>query len=113
VEVAHVFSPVTGRITAINAELGQRVKKGQALAVIDSPDLDLALSNLQKADADLLNQSGHELRLFDLRGSQPSLAVRARLGLCSVTFTAATAGGREQAKAGQRDHTIHVAKADQ
>src|SRR5262245_61106272 len=37
--VSHVFSPVTGRVTAIQAELGQRVQKGQALAVIDSPDL--------------------------------------------------------------------------
>jgi cobalt-zinc-cadmium efflux system membrane fusion protein len=53
-EVAHVFSPVTGRVTAINAELGQRLKKGDSLAVIESPDLDLALANLQKADADLV-----------------------------------------------------------
>jgi cobalt-zinc-cadmium efflux system membrane fusion protein len=53
-EVAHVFSPVTGRVTAINAELGQRVKKGDSLAVIESPDLDLALANLQKADADVV-----------------------------------------------------------
>jgi cobalt-zinc-cadmium efflux system membrane fusion protein len=53
-EVAHVFSPVTGRVTAINAALGQRVKKGDSLAVIESPDLDLALANVQKADADVV-----------------------------------------------------------
>ena len=53
-EVAHVFSPVTGRVTAINAALGQRVKKGDSLAVIESPDLDLALANVQKADADMV-----------------------------------------------------------
>jgi membrane fusion protein, heavy metal efflux system len=53
-EVAHVFSPVTGRVTSITAALGQRVKKGDSLAVIESPDLDLALANLQKADADLV-----------------------------------------------------------
>jgi cobalt-zinc-cadmium efflux system membrane fusion protein len=52
-EVAHVFSPVTGRVTVINAGLGQRVKKGDSLAIIESPDLDLALANQQKADADL------------------------------------------------------------
>ena len=53
-EVAHVFSPVTGRVTSITAGLGQRVKKGDSLAVIESPDLDLALANLQKADADMV-----------------------------------------------------------
>lgn len=52
--VAHVFSPVTGRITKISAELGQRVKKGQALAVIDSPDLGMASADLAKAYADVV-----------------------------------------------------------
>ncbi|HSY42056.1 MAG TPA: hypothetical protein VLA79_21120 [Polyangia bacterium] len=32
--VAHVFSPVTGRITKILAQPGQRVKKGEKLCVI-------------------------------------------------------------------------------
>jgi cobalt-zinc-cadmium efflux system membrane fusion protein len=52
--VAHVFSPVTGRITKIEAQPGQRVKKGQALAVIQSPDLGSAISDLAKAQAGLL-----------------------------------------------------------
>ncbi len=53
-EIAHVFSPVSGRVTSIKAALGQRVKKGDPLAIIDSPDLGLALANLEKADADLV-----------------------------------------------------------
>jgi cobalt-zinc-cadmium efflux system membrane fusion protein len=65
-EVAHVFSPVTGRITAINAELGQRVKKGDALAVIESPDLDLALANVQKAEADMVAAKHNFDRQTDL-----------------------------------------------
>jgi len=52
--VSHVFSPVTGRITKIEAQLGEKVKKGQTLAIIDSPDLGLAGADLAKADADLL-----------------------------------------------------------
>jgi cobalt-zinc-cadmium efflux system membrane fusion protein len=52
--VEHVFSPVTGRVVKIEAQLGQRVKKGQALAVIDSPDLGLASADMQKAEADLI-----------------------------------------------------------
>src|SRR6478735_945256 len=37
--VAHVVSPVNGRITRIDAALGERVKKGSPLAAIDSPDV--------------------------------------------------------------------------
>ena len=52
--VAHIYSPVTGRVMRIDANLGQRVKKGQSLAVIQSPDIGLASSDLGKADADLI-----------------------------------------------------------
>ncbi|MBI3785628.1 MAG: efflux RND transporter periplasmic adaptor subunit [Deltaproteobacteria bacterium] len=51
--VSHVFSPVTGRVTRIVAQLGQRVAVGDALAVISSPDLGNAFSDLVKAEADL------------------------------------------------------------
>ena len=52
--VAHVFSPVTGRITKILAQPGERVKKEQALCVLQSPDLGSAVSDLAKAQATLL-----------------------------------------------------------
>jgi cobalt-zinc-cadmium efflux system membrane fusion protein len=52
--VAHVLSPVTGRVTRIDARLGERVKKGQALCVIESPDVGAASSDLEKAHADLV-----------------------------------------------------------
>ncbi len=51
--VAHVFSPVTGRITKILAQPGQRVKKSQPLCVIQSPDLGSAISDVAKAQATL------------------------------------------------------------
>jgi cobalt-zinc-cadmium efflux system membrane fusion protein len=51
--VAHVFSPVTGRVSQIDVDYGQAVKKGDPLAVIDSPDLGQAYSDLLKAQADL------------------------------------------------------------
>jgi len=51
--VGHVFSPVTGRITKILAQPGQRVEKGQALCVIQSPDLGSAISDMAKAQASL------------------------------------------------------------
>jgi cobalt-zinc-cadmium efflux system membrane fusion protein len=51
--VAHVFSPVAGRIARIGAGLGQRVHKGTSLATITSPDVGQWSSDLRKADADL------------------------------------------------------------
>ncbi len=51
--VGHVFSPVTGRITRILAQPGQRVKRGQPLCVIQSPDLGSAISDVAKASAAL------------------------------------------------------------
>ncbi|HTA18434.1 MAG TPA: efflux RND transporter periplasmic adaptor subunit [Polyangia bacterium] len=51
--VAHVFSPVTGRITKILAQPGQRVKKGERLCVLESPDLGSAVSDMAKAQASL------------------------------------------------------------
>ena len=52
--VSHIYSPVNGRVIRIDAALGQRMKKGDSLAVIDSPDLGIASSDVGKAQADLL-----------------------------------------------------------
>lgn len=51
--VSHVYSPVTGRVTSIDADVGSKVKRGQALATIDSPDVGIASADLAKAEADL------------------------------------------------------------
>lgn len=51
--VSHEISPVTGRVVRIEAQPGQRVKKGTSLAVIESPDVGTAFSDLAKAHADL------------------------------------------------------------
>lgn len=58
--VAHVFSPVSGRITRVVGQLGQRVRKGDPLAVVESPDLASAWSDLVKARADVV-AADHEL----------------------------------------------------
>ncbi len=50
----HVFTPVTGRVVKITAGLGQRVKKGDPLAVIESPDIGNAVSDVHKAEADVI-----------------------------------------------------------
>jgi membrane fusion protein, heavy metal efflux system len=57
----HVFSPVTGRVLAIKAQLGQHVKKGDPLATIESPDIGSAVSDVHKAEADLI-AAEHDLK---------------------------------------------------
>ena len=51
-KVTHVFSPITGRVTRTVAALGEHVRAGGPLAVIESPDLGSAVSDLAKAKAD-------------------------------------------------------------
>jgi cobalt-zinc-cadmium efflux system membrane fusion protein len=50
--VSHVFSPVTGKVSKISAKTGQRVKKGDPLVYIDSPDVGVASAELNEAIAD-------------------------------------------------------------
>lgn len=52
--VQHAYSPVTGRVIKIDAQLGQTVHKGDPLATIESPDIGSASSDLSKAQADLI-----------------------------------------------------------
>jgi cobalt-zinc-cadmium efflux system membrane fusion protein len=61
VRSGHVFSPVTGRVTKILVELGQRVSKGDPLATIESPDVGNAVSDVNKAQADLV-AAEHDLK---------------------------------------------------
>jgi cobalt-zinc-cadmium efflux system membrane fusion protein len=70
--VAHVFSPVSGRLTRVVATFGQRVRKGDPLAVIESPDLGSAWSDLLKARADFVaaeHEFDRQKDLFEHRAS--------------------------------------------
>jgi cobalt-zinc-cadmium efflux system membrane fusion protein len=70
--VAHIYSPVTGRVSSVTAALGQKVKKGQPLASIESPDIGQVSSDLNKADADLIAATHDYERkkaLFDVKAT--------------------------------------------
>ncbi|MBI3733323.1 MAG: efflux RND transporter periplasmic adaptor subunit [Chloroflexi bacterium] len=55
--LARVCAPLTGRVIEVRARLGDAVRAGQPLAVIDSPDLGTATSEYVKADADVARTS--------------------------------------------------------
>ena len=48
-----VLPPVTGRVTDLKVQLGERVSQGQELAVIDSGDLAQAYADIEKAKANV------------------------------------------------------------
>jgi len=52
-KVSHLFSPVTGRVEKLIANIGDEVKAGAPLCTINSPDLGSAHSDVVKAKADL------------------------------------------------------------
>lgn len=76
-KVSHVMSPVTGRVVKIEAQPGQRVKRGDTLAIIESPDVGSAFSDLEKAHADFVSAEKdfkRQKELFDVHaGSQRDL----------------------------------------
>ena len=70
-QATSVLSPISGPVTRLSVSLGQKVKKGQPLATVDSPDFAAAISAYQKAlataktnrhladlDKDLLEHNG-------------------------------------------------------
>jgi cobalt-zinc-cadmium efflux system membrane fusion protein len=52
-KTVRVFTPVTGRVTAIRADLGDTIAAGAPLAEIDSPDFSQALANARTAAGNL------------------------------------------------------------
>jgi cobalt-zinc-cadmium efflux system membrane fusion protein len=65
-KVAHIYSPVSGRVSKIQGVLGQHVTKGQPLAFIESPDVGIASSDVGKAQADLIAAEHDYKRQKDL-----------------------------------------------
>lgn len=110
-KVSHVFSPVTGRVTSLLAPLGQSVRRGQPLATIQSPDVSTAVSDLQKAEADLVAAQrdyerqkelyeGHAAAQRDFEAAESNYrkarAERDRAAQKSHLLLASTSGGAMQ-----------------
>ncbi len=103
----HVFSPVTGRVARIVAELGARVKKGDPLALIESPDVGSAVSDVHKAEANLIAAEHDLTRKRDLFAQQAASA--ADVETAEDTFRSAKA---EIERARQKQYLLHIGNAD-
>lgn len=104
--VAHVFSPVTGRVTNIYAGLGQAVHRGDALARIESPDLGAAVSDLEKAEADLAAAQRDYERQKEL--FEAHAAAQRDFEVAEATYRKAKA---EQTRAAEKSHLLLAAGA--
>jgi cobalt-zinc-cadmium efflux system membrane fusion protein len=60
-QVTHVYSPVSGRVTRVLAGLGKRVEKGTPLLAISSPDVGGYVADVVKAEA-AVTAAEHEYR---------------------------------------------------
>jgi cobalt-zinc-cadmium efflux system membrane fusion protein len=103
----HVFSPVTGRVISILAGLGHHVNKGDPLAVIESPDIGNAVSDVHKAEADLI-AAEHDLKRkkalkADQAGSQADVEA------ANDTYRKAKA---EVERARRKEELLRVGNAD-
>ncbi len=103
----HVFSAVTGRVVKINAQLGEHVKKGAALAVIESPDIGSAVSDVHKAEADLIAAEHDYKRKKDLFEQKAGSA--AELETAEDTFRRAKA---EIERARQKAYLLRTGSVD-
>jgi cobalt-zinc-cadmium efflux system membrane fusion protein len=107
IRTGHVFSPVTGRVVQIVAQLGQRMKKGDPLATIESPDVGSAVSDVHKADADLI-AAEHDFKrkksLFEQKAGSA-----ADLETAEDTYRRAQA---EVERARQKEMLLRVGNAD-
>jgi cobalt-zinc-cadmium efflux system membrane fusion protein len=65
--LAKVAPPLAGRVMTLNVQLGQRVEAGQALAVLDSPDLAAAYADYDRAKVQLDFATKNRDRARDLQ----------------------------------------------
>ncbi|MGH7268838.1 MAG: efflux RND transporter periplasmic adaptor subunit [Polyangiaceae bacterium] len=106
-KTGHVMSPVTGRVLAIDAKLGQHVKAGDPLATIESPDVGSAVSDVHKSEADLIAAEHDLSRKKDLYQEKAGSA--SDLESAEDNFRRAKA---ELERARQKESLLRVASVD-
>jgi cobalt-zinc-cadmium efflux system membrane fusion protein len=104
--VSHILSPVSGQVRTIDGRLGAHVAKGHTLAVIASPDLGQATSDLDKARASLISAEhayARQREMWPARATTLSDLEQAEDDLNSARA--------EQARATQKVALFHAGRA--
>jgi len=75
--VTRVSPPISGKVTAVSANLGDTVKKGQVLATITSQEIGSLVTDLFKAETDIDSQlASDKMQIdFDLKQTESQLAL--------------------------------------
>jgi cobalt-zinc-cadmium efflux system membrane fusion protein len=102
--VAHVFSPVAGRVMKILAHPGDRVKTGTPLASIHSPEVGQVVADLARSHADLVLAEQEERRQKELFG--------ARAGSGKDLESAVAAAARARAEFARADEKARLLRAE-
>jgi membrane fusion protein, heavy metal efflux system len=103
--VAHVLSPLSGRVVVIAADLGAHVRKGDPLVFIESPDLGAATADLNKSTAALIAAEHAYERLKELQ--QANAASEAALEQAEDAWRTARA---ERERAEQKVRLLHAGR---
>jgi RND family efflux transporter MFP subunit len=110
---ARIGSPLSGRIAAVFVELGQRVKKGDKLVTVFSPDLATLQSDLLKANVDLdvantQYQRVHEMVSARLMPGKEELAAAAQKRQAELSQAAAKSKLRALRISASKDNVFTV-----
>lgn len=110
---ARLFAPIAGRVVEIHANVGDSVKAGAVLAVLDAPELGTASADVAKAQADsqqkkaalerarslfqaeVIARKDYELAQAEARQADAEVE-RARLRLANLTPGGAVAPGSQR-----------------
>jgi len=108
VKQSTVSAQAAGRVQTLAVKMGDRVKAGQLLAVIDDRETTIGVqrsaAQLAQAEAELRNAQAHYERTRELRAQ--GFVSQAALDQASTQYKAAQAG-YEQAQAGQRASALN------
>lgn len=87
-KTVRVYTPFAGRVERILVEAGQKIKRGQALAVIASPDFGQAQSDSRRAESDyaLAQKNQQRLRELEAHGVAPRKDLQAAEAEVARTF---------------------------
>ena len=103
---SRISSPIAGRVTRLNAEVGDMVATGKILATLDAPDLGAAQADFQKARAD----ENRKKRAFDRAKLLFDAEVMAGKDYENAVADAQQASA-ETRRAASRLHNLHATPA--